>query len=562
MRRLHAFLIICLLFAAGSANGQNNTLLVVIDDVGVDMVAAYKEGASPPPTPSLDALAKRGVLFRNAYAAPTCSPTRAMLHVGRAAFRTGVGAPANGLPLAPSELTLPELVGSKGYAHALIGKWHLGGGSGGPNDAGWSHFAGALQNLSDYYNWTRTVNGRGAAATTYATTQNVDDALTWIKAQSKPWVVSLNFNAPHSPFHAPPSSLHSYNLSGLNPRRQPIPFFKAAMQAVDSEIGRLLAGLTSTVLAKTNVIVIGDNGSPGRVSEAPFDSTRGKGTVYENGVRVPLIIAGPGVVSGGREVKHMVAATDLYATIGELSGVDVEKTVPPATAHDAVSLVPYLAKPSQVALRKHILAESFGRRQTTLRSLRNDRYKLLRLGTQEEFYDLQADPFEKSNLLSRTLSSSEKAQYDALTAEFARLSADYIGFGAGCAASGGVPEIALVDRKLPQLGSNFAVDFRPLGSRALAALGILGFSKDRFASIPLPLALDGLSMPGCSLFVSADVFHVAAIANGAARWTLAFPNDSRLIGLAFYQQGLILDPAARGGVGATSSAGSGVLGGQ
>ena len=544
---------------ASASLAQNNTLVVVIDDVGVDMVGAYKEGASPPPTPNLDALAKRGVMFRNAYAAPTCSPARAMLHTGRAGFRTGIGSPG-GVSLAASEVTLPEMVAQKGFVHALIGKWHLGGGRRGPNDAGWSHFAGALANVSDYYSWTKTSNGNSTTVTTYATTQNVDDALTWIKAQTKPWLLTLSFNAPHAPFHAPPATLHSYNLNGLNPRRQPIPFFKAAMQAVDSELGRLLSGLGASVSAKTTVLVFGDNGSPGRVSESPFDSTRGKGSVYENGTRVPLIIAGPGVVSGGREVSHIVSVSDLFATVGELAGVDVDKTIPPASAHDSVSLLPYLSKPTQTALRKHVLTESFGRNQTTLRALRNDRYKLLRLGSREEFYDLQNDRHEKSNLLSRTLSASEKAQYDSLSHEFERLVADYVAFGQGCTASGGVPQLALVGRELPRVGTSFAIDCRPLGARAVAVLGMLGFSKDNFGALRLPLALDALQMPGCSLLVSADIFAVAVKQATSARWTTALPNDARLVGLRFYQQALILDPGARGGLGATSDAGAAVLG--
>lgn len=92
--------------AVAQAREKQNVLIIVADDLGVDYVSAYREGANPAKTPNIDALAKRGVLFRNAWASPVCSPARACLMTGRYSFRTG------------------------------IGKWHLGDGSMGPNNAG------------------------------------------------------------------------------------------------------------------------------------------------------------------------------------------------------------------------------------------------------------------------------------------------------------------------------------------------------------------------------------------------------------------------------------------
>ena len=264
---------------------RDNVLLIVADDLGVNNVGAYRIGTSPPPTPNLDALARRGVLFRAAYANPVCSPTRACIQTGRFSFRTGVGYSV-GQPFAPplslAEWTLPEVLdrANAGYQNAAIGKWHLSDGSMGalaPNLAGWSHYAGFLDGaVSNYSAWPRTVNGVTMQSSTYATTHMVDDALAFTRTAPEPWVCVLNLVAPHSPYHTPPAHLHTYNLAGLNPRTTPLPFYKAAIQAMDTEIGRLLRSLGGA-LGRTDVFFIADNGSPPEVAEAPYSEDRVKG---------------------------------------------------------------------------------------------------------------------------------------------------------------------------------------------------------------------------------------------------------------------------------------------
>jgi len=331
-------LIFVLLGTAGLC--QTNTLIILADDIGVDTIGAYKEGASPAPTPNIDSLAASGVLFRNAYAAPTCSPTRATYHTGRYGFRTGVGWPGQALPY--SEFTLPEVLDHGKIAHALIGKWHLASGNdpNSPNLSGWSHFSGSIPGYfmggQTYFSWRKVVNGKENLVTNYATTENVDDALKWIKSRTGPWVVSLNFNAAHTPLHAPPGSLHTYNLAGKNPNREPIPFFKAMIQAMDTEIGRLLTSLGSSTLARTNVIFLGDNGTAGRTTEPPFQSNHAKFTVYEGGINVPLIVSGPAVASPGREEKALVCTVDLFHTIAELHGLNARSVVPATLRHPLI----------------------------------------------------------------------------------------------------------------------------------------------------------------------------------------------------------------------------------
>jgi arylsulfatase A-like enzyme len=217
--------------------GPGNVLLILADDVGVDGIGAYGVGGDLPHTPRLDQLAAGGVLFRNAWANPVCSPTRATIQTGRYSIRTGIGWIAEpaptliGLPL--SEVTLPEMLdlGTGGaWAHAAFGKWHLGdgpdvGGVFAPNLAGYYHFEGTLGNVTDYYDWTKVENGVVTQETgTYALSDQVDSALDWIATAPEPWFCYVAFNSAHSPWHAPPPDLHSVDLSGAgDPEVDPRP---------------------------------------------------------------------------------------------------------------------------------------------------------------------------------------------------------------------------------------------------------------------------------------------------------------------------------------------------
>jgi arylsulfatase A-like enzyme len=402
----------------------DNVLMIVADDLGVANVGAYNvgpysAGGTPGPTPTIDALAASGVRFRNAWSNPVCSPTRGGFLTGRHAFRHGVGAVGGILPT--SEVTIAEVAGAHGVASALIGKWHVGttgvGGPLAPNVAGFDHYAGVLAGaLPDYRDWTRTVNGVSATETGYATTVNVDDALAWIAAQRGPWVCIVAFNAPHAPWHKPPSALHTQDLVGLPPNSFPLEHYKAAIEAMDSEIGRLLTGL-GVAASSTNVIFVGDNGTPGEVVEPPFVSSRAKGTVYQGGVHVPLIVSGPAVVSGDRDVLACVHTVDLFATMAGLAGADYTTVVPDDRLIDAISLMPYLANPAQGDLRSTAYTETFpGATPDVGRAaIRNAQYKVLHDGPVFEFYDLISDPLEATDLLAGALTSDQAAAFAELS---------------------------------------------------------------------------------------------------------------------------------------------------
>ena len=354
-------------------DAPGNVLILVADDLGLDSLGFYG-WPDAPTTPNLAALSAQGVTFLNAWAQPICSPTRATLQTGRYGFRTGVGSVINahgGGPALPlDEVTLPELLdlGTNGaYAHAAIWKWHLGtsqvGGDLAPNLAGYAHFAGSLEGqIERYDHWRRVVNGVGAYTSRYATTVCVDDALVWIHAQAEPWLCVVSFQAPHAPFHRPPAGLHHQVLPAENPRENcnstggdPRPFVRAAIEALDTEIGRLLAGLPSGARERTTIFFLGDNGSDACIARPPT-TNRAKSTLYESGLRVPFVAAGYRVASRGSSLS-LVSASDLFATVAELAGVDLAATLPQVTL-DSVSLVPCLQDKNQ-RVRSWLYAESF-----------------------------------------------------------------------------------------------------------------------------------------------------------------------------------------------------------
>jgi arylsulfatase A-like enzyme len=307
--RAFAALLLLSVFSA-PAVAANNILVLIADDFGIDSSPLYNTNPTArfPPMPNVNALAAQGVRFSNVYSYPTCSPTRSAMLTGRYGFRTGIALainPENTVALAHSEVTLPEVLSAQTtYRHAAFGKWHLSSSNTDPNTrGGWSHFSGAIGGeLPDYFSWPRVVNGtRFPNYPVYATTANVDDALTWISQQgASPWFVWIAFNAAHTPLHKPPNALHSYDSlpgTATHIASNPRPYFEAMIEALDTEIGRLLSGIDRN---NTTIIFTADNGTLGQIIQPPYASSRGKGTLYEGGTRVPLIAAGAGVANPGR----------------------------------------------------------------------------------------------------------------------------------------------------------------------------------------------------------------------------------------------------------------------
>lgn len=400
---------------------KKNILLFILDDVGVDNIQAYGEHTQAPATTNISSLASSGMLFRNVWANPVCSPTRAGIYTGRHGFRTEIthvlGDNDSGLD--PDLTTIADVL-STSYKSGLFGKWHLGDRADAPFDAGFDYFAGSLlgsvasepvldtdsdgtADTADFCSWkkyTRYGATRlSSTSTKYATTANVDDAWAWIQArqaESKPWMATVAFNAAHDPYHFPPSASHPRQANGLcDASGTDRDMYVSEIQKADSEIGRLL-GLLGSTLSNTVVIVVGDNGTPGgqhgvMISEDEFNSSKAKGTLYEGGINVPLIVSGAGVSHG--EVTALVHTVDLFATIADIANITT------TSGTDSISLGPYLKNPAQSALRSHVYTDGPGS-GNGVRAVRDGQYKVIDKGNGTyECYDLINDPDEGSNLV-------------------------------------------------------------------------------------------------------------------------------------------------------------------
>ncbi|MFT4621505.1 MAG: arylsulfatase B [Myxococcota bacterium] len=375
-----------------------NLLVVLLDDVGVDKVAVYAEHPQPPRTPILDALAAEGLRFTRAYAHPFCSSTRSTALTGRHPSRTGIGYVVDTLledqvELSLSETTLAEVLGAHGYATAAFGKWHLAGWPGPsglqhPMLQGFTHFQGSPGNLNrplivpmgGYRLWDKNDRGVLVAHERYATTDTVDDALAHLDGLPEPWLMWVAFNAGHSPYHAPPEELAEVDGSGT------ADLYDAMITAMDVELGRLLDGLPPRVAARTTIVVMGDNGTPQEATREPWDGDRAKGTLFEAGVRVPLLVTGPMVEAPGVS-DALVHAADLFGLASDLVGAPLADDV------DAVSPLAVLVDPTLPGDRDHVWFERFfpigaGPYITEYQGVSDGAHKLVRLDGVEAFYVL------------------------------------------------------------------------------------------------------------------------------------------------------------------------------
>ncbi len=424
-----------------NTQAQRNTILIIADDLSPDYFGFYENSVDTVDVPNIRSLLAKGVRFKNLMSNPVCSSTRTTILTGRYSFRTGVGGIVGGIggsnQIDTSEISIPKLlkIYNPTIVKANIGKWHLKQAVPAinlvsPLALGYNWCEGPfIGQLPSFTNWTKYTNGVASTITTYATTENVNNAVAWLKAQSSgnPCFLWLAFNAPHEPLHLPPAGLHTYTkLSGTaaDINAQPKQYFKAMIQAMDHEIGRLFDSLRMmNKFDSTDFIFIGDNGNTARTAQIS-DLTKAKGTVYEYGVHVPLIIAGPSVVNQGRVSNALVNTTDLFATIVENFGfTNWQKQIPPNKPVDSRSLQPIIKNISD-SVRPWVFSEIFKLTTDSAdgKGMRNRNYKLIKFDYgSEEFYNLILDPLESNNLLKGNLNAADISNYNYLCGEMTNL---------------------------------------------------------------------------------------------------------------------------------------------
>lgn len=437
---------------------DTNILLVVLDDVGVDKVAAYGLAESAPPTPTLSRLAEEGRVFRRAWVNPMCSPTRAAIMTGRHGRRTGIGMIVDSWKeepdLAEAEISIPEVLdrSGKSWSTSFVGKWHLSSKLGpgvlkAPARQGFDWYRFVPGNLREpfggrddekrsYARWLEVDNGETKEQEGYILRHQADDAIARMKEMPEPWFLWTAFTGVHVPLAPPPAEYGARVPS--DPTDADL--YDATLRALDHELGRVVGSLSAEQRARTTIIVVGDNGTPDHAIRAPFDPREGKGSLMELGVRVPLIVTGPLVEKAG-PTDALVHGVDIFATIADVAGVDVSSL---GTPIDGVSFYDALKRPDAPGPRTFVYTEKFkpngsGAHDEDFRAVRDARWKLtvtVDAGAESErFFDLGGREIEGPNLLrDGQLGPVQAEARQRLRAEYDRLMADF-----GVASRPGLP---------------------------------------------------------------------------------------------------------------------------
>lgn len=383
------------------AESLPNILLIIADDIGLEATPGYDIGNIKPNMPNVQHLASQGITFDNVWSYPVCSPTRSSILTGRYGYRTGVLNANDNSTIPVTEKTIQSFLDentSKAYSHAIIGKWHLSENEPNrPTQMGVDYYAGTLGGgVANYNKWPLTENGESNSYSGYITTKLTDLAINWINQQDKPWFCWMAYTAPHTPFHLPPDNMHSQgSLPGdqASIDANPLPYFMATIESLDFEIGRLLENIPVDELDNTVVIFVGDNGTHPLVIQAPYQNDQSKGSLYQGGILVPMIISGKGVTRINKRDDNLIQTTDFFSTVAEIAGV----TLPIyEDSYSFNSLLTSSIKGQRTYNYSEILDSNPNKSGYTIR---DKQYKLMVLDNgSRRLYDLSSDPSEQYNL--------------------------------------------------------------------------------------------------------------------------------------------------------------------
>lgn len=407
-----------------------NVVLFLIDDLGWRDLGCY--GSDYYKTPNIDRLAAEGVRFTDAYAAcNVCSPTRASLLTGKYPARlmltqwlpAGRWDPTKNkmrearflrsLPL--EEFTLSEALRDAGYKTLHVGKWHLGGPPFSlPEHHGFDvNIAGSEHGAPGHYfypykgTWTVPTTGKTIVKQTltdgeegeYLTDRLTDEAVALIhKNKDRPFFLYFPHYAVHTPLQGKKDKIARYEAVAED-KRQGKPAYAAMVESVDDSVGRVMQTLRELNLdEKTLIIFTSDNGGLWKAtSHAPLRAN--KGSNYEGGLRVPLIVKWPGKAMAGATRDDLAISADFYPTILEAAGLPAR----PNQHMDGVSLVPTLTGKGDLkreGLYWHYPHYNRHPQSFPAGVVRNGNWKLVEFyeSGEHELYDLGADIGESRNV--------------------------------------------------------------------------------------------------------------------------------------------------------------------
>ncbi|MFP6874501.1 MAG: sulfatase [Verrucomicrobiales bacterium] len=373
MKRILVLLLSLAFLPCGSAADRPklNVVFILIDDMGWTDLGCY--GSDYYETPNVDRLARQGMKFTDAYAACcVCSPTRVSILTGKYPGRLHIthAIPIQGaerlkgpLPLIEAiyrknlpleEVTIAEALKAGGYVSASMGKWHVcwekefypeaqgfdvnvGGNNMGNPGNYFYPYNGSWRMTAKHplTRWNTLPDGEPGE---YLTDRLTDEAIAFIdKHRERPFFLYLSHYAVHTPLQAKKQIIAKYRKKPAG-KHHKNPVYAAMIESVDRSVGRVMQKLEKLGIAdRTVVIFTSDNGGHGRItSHHPLRGN--KGNFYEGGIRVPLIVRWPGVVTPGSECQTPVISTDFFPTILNMAGLPLR----PKEHMDGENIVPLL----------------------------------------------------------------------------------------------------------------------------------------------------------------------------------------------------------------------------
>ena len=317
---------------------QPNIVFILADDMGYGDFSAINGGRSR--TPALDQLMQESVCFTQQYtASPVCNPSRACLLTGRYPHRTGSidTLEWRGLErLALRETTLAQVLQGAGYTTGLIGKWHLGAFDERyhPLNRGFDEAVCFRGGMHDYYQWRLEFqNSIVRADGRYLTDVWTEEAVQFIKRhRAEPFFLHVTYNAPHAPLQAPDEEVRPFLEIGQFNRG--VSTLYGMLHRMDTGVARILETLSACGLERDTIVFFTSDNGPqfGGTGENRLDRFNcqlhgAKGSVYEGGIRVPLLLRWPAGLDGRREAADMVHFSDWFPTILSMVGVEPPRDV-------------------------------------------------------------------------------------------------------------------------------------------------------------------------------------------------------------------------------------------
>lgn len=403
-----------------------NIVFIMTDDQGYGDLACH--GHPFLQTPNLDRLYAQSTRFTDYHASPTCAPTRAALMSGKMPFEVGVTHTIlERERMALGVATIAEVLKGAGYETAISGKWHLGEADAyQPGARGFDevfiHGAGGIgQNYqgsqgdapgTNYFDPIIRHNGSFVQTHDFCTDVFFQHALGWIKERKdsgKPFFVYIPTNAPHAPFLAPKKYLDLYRPHVKNKKQRA---FFGMIHNIDENVGLVMDKLEEWGLADNTLLVFTtDNGTALGAKIYNAGMKGGKGTPHEGGARVPLFVRLPGVTTPGRDIDRLARHLDLFPTLAQLAGADVQ-----GLGLEGRSLLPLIENPQAPwpdrmtyfhggRWPREGARGQFGQGDTNIdnytyanSAVRNETWRLV---NGEALYHVQSDPGEKHNVIDK-----------------------------------------------------------------------------------------------------------------------------------------------------------------